>query len=86
MKISQIRAIHKACHRRDLAAMEEYLKARGLTKAYRDSGYKTMRMYLRHKLSIECVNGRLYHESPRPSGSRRYQWQPASNSWTQIGG
>lgn len=86
MKISQIRAIHKACQARDLAAMEEYLKARGLTRAYRKSGYKTMRMYFRHKLSIECIKGKLYHDSTRPSGNRRYQWYPETNSWRQIGG
>lgn len=86
MKISQIRVIHKACHKRDLTAMEDYLRARGLMRAYRESGYKTMRMYLRHKLSIECINGRLYHDGSCPSGNGRYQWQPETNSWKQIGG
>lgn len=59
MKISQIRAIHKACHKRDLAAMEAYLIETGELKAFRRSAYKTMRMYLRHVCGVECINGKI---------------------------
>lgn len=59
MKISQIRAIHKACHRRDLAAMEAYLIETGELMAFRLSAYKTMRMYLRHVRGVECRKGKI---------------------------
>lgn len=77
MKISQIRAIHKACQSRDLAAMETYLKKAGEYDSFLRSKYKTMRMYMRHVLGLECRNGKIYKSlSVCP---------PKTNEW-QIGG
>ena len=77
MKISQIRAIHKACHKRDLAAMETYLNQAGEYDSFRRSKYKTMRMYMRHVLGLECCNGKIYKSLN--------VWSPKTNEW-QIGG
>lgn len=71
MKISQIRAIHKAYHKRDLAAMEKYLHTSGGIADYRESKYKTMRMYLRHVCGIECVKGAIiFKEGVKNAESR----------------
>lgn len=79
MKISQIRAIHRACHRRDLAAMEEYIQSTGKMWGYRHSEYKTMRMYLRHGHGIECRDGKLY----RTENITRCTlvWSPEAQEW-----
>ena len=83
MKIAQIRAIHKACHRRDLEAMTDYLKKAGEYDAFRRGKYKTMRMYMRHVLGLECYHGKIYKSL---SIARcRLEWQPDTNEW-QIGG
>lgn len=83
MKISQIRAIHKACLRRDLAAMEEYLRASGGLADYHRSKYKTMRMYLRHTCGIECRNGKLYKNTA--IARVILVWSTEAHEW-QIGG
>ena len=77
MKISQIRAIHKACHKRDLEAMETYLNKVGEYDTFRRSKYKAMRMYMRHVLGLECRNGKIYKSLS--------VWSRKTNEW-QIGG
>lgn len=83
MKISQIRAIHRACHKRDLAAMEDYLRASGALADYRQSKYKTMRLYLRYVCGIECRNGKLYKNTA--IARVILVWSSESHEW-QIGG